>query len=109
MCMSIGLQVMCVHHGHAWCSWKPEEGIGSLALEVQMVVSDNVEAEHRSLQEQPALPSTEPSPRPYLHHFSFVAVLLASHQRNIEAEAEGLFLHGTLSEPSIPKCSPDSP
>lgn len=33
---------MCVYHGHAWCQWKPEEGVISLGIEVTDGVSCHV-------------------------------------------------------------------
>lgn len=30
---------ICMHHGCFWYLWRPEKGVGSLELEVEMVVS----------------------------------------------------------------------
>ena len=33
---------MSVCHVHVWCPWSPEEGVGSLGAELQMVMSYHV-------------------------------------------------------------------
>ena len=40
--MGISLACVFVHHIHAWCPQRPEEGMKSLALELQMFVDYHV-------------------------------------------------------------------
>ena len=35
---------VCLHHGYAWCLWKPEEGVSPLELELETVVIVHVTA-----------------------------------------------------------------
>jgi hypothetical protein len=44
MCVAALLACMCVYHLSAWCLWRPEEGVGSPELEIQMYVSHCVDA-----------------------------------------------------------------
>ena len=47
MCMGILPAYLSVHHIYVWCPWRPEEGIGSLGMVLQIVVSQ-LEIEPRS-------------------------------------------------------------
>lgn len=42
MCTSVLPLYMYVNYIHAWCPWRPEEGVDTLELELRMVMSHYV-------------------------------------------------------------------
>ena len=90
---------MDVHCVHAWCLWRSEEGIGSLELQFQMVVSHQVEDSNLNLLEKQSALRHLPGPQECSSWiiYAHVSILIHVTQKTQHSSLEPLLLQRLAS------------